>query len=69
MMSMKIRGLFHYSHDIYEKKDSGSNRRSKTEMGAGANDRSGFVASAASTIRWRARRRSLTAGLGYIGAQ
>ena len=36
-----------------------SNRRSKTEMGACAQDRSGFIPSAASTIRWRARRAQL----------
>ena len=36
-----------------------SNRRSKTEMGACAQDRSGFVPSAASTIRRRARRAQL----------
>ena len=44
-----------------------SNRRSKTEMGACAKDRSGFVPSAASTIRRRARRAQLGAAPLLVG--
>jgi hypothetical protein len=42
-MSMKIKALLYHTHDIYEKKGLGSNRRSKTQRGACARDRPGFV--------------------------
>jgi hypothetical protein len=44
-----------------------SNRRSKTEMGACADDHSGLVLSAASTIRRRARRAQLGAAPPLVG--
>ena len=44
-----------------------SNRRSKTETGTCAQDRSGFVPSAASTIRRRARRAQLGAAPPLVG--
>jgi hypothetical protein len=43
-----------------KRKELSSNRRLKTEMGACAEDRSGFVPSVASTIRRRARRAQLS---------
>ena len=42
-------------------------RRSKTKMGACAQDRSGFVPSAASAIRWRARRAQLSVARLLVG--
>jgi hypothetical protein len=52
-MSMKINGLSHYSHNVYENKRVYSNRRSKEQRLVCANDRSGFAPSRASRIRWR----------------
>ena len=44
-----------------KRKQLSSNRRAKTEMGACAQDRSGFVPLAALSVRWRARRAQLGA--------
>ena len=66
-MSMKIRYLFHYSHDIYEKKGLSSSRRSKTDMGGCANDRCRFVPLSPLSIQWRARQACLGAAPLRVG--
>jgi len=49
-----------------KRKQLSSNRRAKTEMGACAQDRSGFVPLAALSVRWRARRAQLGAVLRLV---